>query len=117
MACDMLRGMSQRFVYEFADERANTIHFDYSPDGDEQLSTAIENGTPVIYANPSGLLTLAKLLVKMSVGPHSNGFHVHLRENFDADQVECLTVMYVHEETIAADADRSRVESQSTILE
>ena len=113
----MLGGVNQQFVYEFAEAKSNTIHFDYSDDGDEQLNTTVENGAPVLYLSRSGLLTLAKILIKMSLSTHSDGFHVHLHEHFDADAPECLTVMVVQQNQIASDPARSRVESESTITE
>jgi hypothetical protein len=74
--------VTQRLVYEFEEAQPNTINFEYSPNADERLSTVIENGCPIPYLNRSGLLTLAKLLIKMSLGPYTDGFHVHLSEDF-----------------------------------
>jgi hypothetical protein len=73
-------GLGPRIVYEFEEAQPNTINFGYSPNADEQLSTVIENGCPILYLSRSGLLTLAKLLIKMSLGPYTDGFHVHLRK-------------------------------------
>ena len=86
-----------QFAYQFDEPQKNRIHFDYSPDADEAVLTSVENGLPVLYLNRSGLLMLAKTLIRMSMGPYTDGFHVHLRRNFDADQPECLTIM-LHEQ-------------------
>ena len=108
--------MSQRFEYEFEEAQANCINFEYSPDEDEVFQVSHENGSMVVCLNRSALLTLAKLLIKMSLGPYTNGFHVHLNTDFDADQPECLTVMLSDQQTDASRNGRSRVESSSTIL-
>jgi hypothetical protein len=89
----ILKGVSKQFTYEFDETSPNTIHFDYSPEADERLRTAFECGSPSLYLNRSGLLTLAKILIKMSMGPYTNGFHVHLHEDLNADHPECLTIM------------------------
>jgi hypothetical protein len=85
--------MPQRFEYVFEELKHNHITFDYAPDEDEVLEVVAENGNPILYLNRSGLLTLAKLLVKMSLGPYTNGFHIHLNGNFNADEPESLTAM------------------------
>jgi len=82
----------QHFEYEFDESKPNRIQFDYSPDADEQFSTALENGVPFLYLDRSGMLTLAKIL-KMSMGPYTHLFHVHLHKHFDAERSECLTVI------------------------
>jgi hypothetical protein len=86
-----------QFAYEFDEPQKNLIHFDYSPDAGEAFATSVEAGVPVLYLNRSGLLTLAKTLIRMSMGPYTDGFHVHLQRNFDADQPECLTIT-LHEQ-------------------
>lgn len=81
------------FNFEFEDERTNHITFEYSPDGDEQLDTLVEKGLPILYANRPALLSLAKLFAKMALGDYTDGFHVHLRKDFDADQPDRSIVM------------------------
>jgi hypothetical protein len=83
----------ESFTFEFQEEKPNRITFDYSPEADEQLDSAVENGVPIVYANRSALLTLAKLFIKMAKGPYSDGFHIHLRKDLDADEGERLIVM------------------------
>jgi hypothetical protein len=85
--------MTQTIAFEFEQEKPNHITFEYSPEADERLDTVIENGEPIVYLNRSGLTTLAKILLKMSLGRYSDGFHVHLYKDFNARERECLTIM------------------------
>lgn len=84
--------MPQKFEYEFEELKNNHITFEYGPDGDEALQVTTVNGTPMICLNRSGMLALAKFLIKMGIGPYSDGFQVHLYSDFDADKPECLIV-------------------------
>jgi hypothetical protein len=81
------------FNFEFEDERRNHITFDYSPEDDEELDTLVEHGVPVLSANRPALLSLAKLFVRMALGEYSDGFHVHLRKDLNADEEDRLIVM------------------------
>jgi hypothetical protein len=89
--------MSQKFEYEFEELKHNHITFDYGPDDDEVLNVVSVDGTPMLCMNRSGMLALAKLLIKMGLGPYSDGFHVHLYSNFNAGQPECLIVGLIDE--------------------
>lgn len=88
------------FNFEFEEERPNHITFEYSPDGDEELDTLVENGVPILYANRPALLTLAKLFVKMALGEYKDGFHLHLRKDLNADEQDRLIVMLHSLETV-----------------
>jgi len=48
-----------------------------------------------VYANRAGMLTLAKLLIQLSLGEYKNGFHIHLRADFtdDAAKPDVLTIL------------------------
>jgi hypothetical protein len=81
------------FSFEFEEDRPNQITFDYGPAADEELDTAVENGVPIIQANRSALLSLAKLFIKMALGDYTDGFHVHLRKDLNADEGDRLIVM------------------------
>jgi len=83
----------RHFAYDFEQETANRISFDYSPKGDEKIDTAVENGLPVLYLNRPAMITLARTLIKMATGSYQAGFHVHLRKDFNADLREVLTVI------------------------
>jgi hypothetical protein len=83
----------RRFVYEYKVDETNSITIDYSPEGDDTIETSIENGIPFLYLNRLGMITLARILIKMATGDHQEGFHVHLRKHFNADLPECLTVL------------------------
>lgn len=84
--------MKSRFAYEFEQDAANEISLEYSPKGDDKIDTAIQDGTPLLYLNRPGMITLARILIKMATGDYKEGFHVHLRKNFDADLKDSLIV-------------------------
>lgn len=86
--------MKRRFEFEFEDQsQAGTISFDYSDSDDERLSVLIEEGVSVLYANRAALLVLAKTLIKMATCQYTDGFHVHLNEDLDAEKPERLRVI------------------------
>jgi hypothetical protein len=85
--------MNKKFEYVFTDESPRTISFDYDEKSEEKMSVVVENGTCVIYANQFALLTLAKVLVKMGLCGYQKGFHIHIGEDFDVDNPECLRVI------------------------
>ena len=71
----------------------NRISFEYDDSVEEDFRVSSEDGVAVVYANRTALLTLAKAFVKMALCDYSDGFHVHLRKNFDADESEVLRVI------------------------
>lgn len=94
--------MKKRFEYQFEpDAQKDSITFEYSQDADEKLDTLIENGAPILYLNRPGMLTLAKMLIKMATGSYSEQFHVHLHKDFNADEPEKLTVMLYPDDVAA----------------
>ena len=110
--------MKKQFQFEFEEERQNRITFEYSPEADEKLDTLIENGVPILYLNRSGMITLAKILIKMAMGPYDDGFHVHLSKNLNADLPDRLTVMlHQPQDTISGpSAGRAERKRSTTIL-
>jgi hypothetical protein len=81
------------FKFEFEEEKPNHITFDYSPEGDEELDSVVENGVPILSANRPALISLAKTFIKMAMGEYGDGFHVHLRKDLNADEPDRLIVM------------------------
>ena len=80
-----------KFEFEFDDlSSENRMVFDYDDDIEEEMRIIIEHGSPVIYANRQAYLTLAKAFIKLALGNYSNDFHLHLRQNFDADDDEAI---------------------------
>jgi hypothetical protein len=91
--------MKKVFHFEFEDESAaesgskhDGITYEYSVAENERLRIEMVNGVPFIFANGSGMLMLAKILVKIALGKYKNGFHVHLHQDFNADSPEVLGV-------------------------
>jgi hypothetical protein len=82
--------MKRTFTYEFEDDGHNRITYEYSPEEDERLEVLIQDGQCFVAANRSGLLTLARILIKMAYGNYDSGFHVHLRKDFDGEKEEIL---------------------------
>jgi hypothetical protein len=89
----MRAAMSKQFTYEYEDDSKNRITFDYSPEADERMDTSVENGVLFLYLNRSAMITLAKTLIKVANGPYSDGFHVHLHKDLNADEPERLVVL------------------------
>jgi len=81
------------FIFEFDDNSPKSISYEVCET--ERLQTTVENGVPFVIANRDGMLVLAKLLIKLSMGNYGNGFHMHLRGDFsdDAGQPDVLTLM------------------------
>lgn len=83
--------MKNKFEFEFDDYSSeNRIKFDFDQEIDEEMKIIIENKIPVLYANKQAYLALAKAFIKLAFGEYSNGFHFHLRQNFDADEQEAI---------------------------
>ena len=87
------------FHFEFDDESAaasgsrhDKITYEYSAEEDERFRVEMIDGTPFIFANSAGLLTLAKILIKIGTSEYKDGFHVHLSQDFNADCPEALAV-------------------------
>lgn len=85
------------FTFTIPQNDANQITFDYDEEAREQLDSQIEDSRPVVFMNREGMVTMAKLLLKMAHGSYSDGFHVHLRQNFNADEPEVLTIVLLND--------------------
>jgi hypothetical protein len=83
----------KQFLYEYEQDVRNRLTFDYSPEADEKLKTSANGNESVLYLNRPGMLTLARTLIKIAEGDYQAGFHIHLRQDFNADLPECLTVI------------------------
>lgn len=84
---------TKTFSYQFEDHSPRSIKYEVCET--ERLSTSVEGGVPFLYANREGMLTLARLLVQMSLGEYADGFHLHLRPDFsdDAGKHDVLTIV------------------------
>jgi hypothetical protein len=85
--------MTKQFSFTYNDDSKDRITFEYSPQADEKLHTSVENGIPFLYLNRPGMITLAKMLIKIANGAYSDGFHVHLHQDFNANEPERLAVL------------------------
>jgi hypothetical protein len=86
--------VKEKFEFEFEDTSSkNTITFEYDNEVEEKMSVVLENDVPVIYVNRQALLFLAKTFIKIALGKYSNGFHIHLAQDFDADQPEAIRIV------------------------
>ena len=71
-----------KFEYEFEDlSENNKLRIDYS-ENTPNIKCEIIDGVPYLFANKDGLMTVAKMLIKMSLCDYPNGFHIHLGTNF-----------------------------------
>ncbi len=86
--------MKKTFKYEFEDEsKQATISYEYDEEVEEQLSVKIENECTVIYGNKPAFLLLAKTFSKLAMGDYEEGFHLHINNDFDADDIEALRIV------------------------
>src|SRR5262249_50421544 len=86
--------MAQKsFKFDFEDRSPKSIA--YECEGTEHLRTSIEAGVPFVFANRAGMLALAKLLIKLSMGEYKQGFHIHVRSDFSGDAAlpDALTIL------------------------
>jgi hypothetical protein len=89
--------MNNKFEFEFEDESLeNSISFEYSESIDEILSVSIDDsGMTTIYGNREAFMVLAKTFAKLALGNYKEGFHFHLREDFDGDKKDIISVTLV----------------------
>lgn len=84
--------MKKTFVFEFEEDKPNSLSYEVSLEEDERLESLVENGTPILYMNRSAMLTMAKVLIKIAHGNHAEQFHVHLKRDF-GEGPDALTIM------------------------
>lgn len=101
------------FNFEFAEEKPNHITFDYDPNADEELDTAIEDDVPILYANRPALISLAKAFIKMAMGDYTDGFHIHLRKDLNADWPDRLIVM-LHSRSASSSKEHESSQNDKT---
>jgi len=82
----------RRFEFEFDDLGPANLTYDMTGAPVELLTTAIEDGFPVLYANRGACRLLAEIFAKLALGSHHDGFHLHLHEDFDPDKSEVLRI-------------------------
>ena len=76
----------KQFEYRFVDESSGRkLTFEYGSADDELLRFGQENGEIFLFANRSGCLALAKILIKLALSGYQPGYHVHVGEDFSAD--------------------------------
>ena len=82
----------KNYSFEFDTERRNRLTFEYSPDADERLDMNVQAGIPCLLLNRSAMITLAQTVIKFAHGAFTDGFHVHLQKDINADAPERLTI-------------------------
>jgi hypothetical protein len=87
------------FTFTIPENERNRITFDYDDAAREQFDVRAEGDQIYLFANSEGMITLAKLLLKIAHGTYSKGFHVHLRKDFNADNPEVLMVGLTEDRT------------------
>jgi hypothetical protein len=80
------------FTFTIPENELNRITFDYDEEAREQFDVRADGDQIYLFANSEGMITLAKLLLKIAHGSYNKGFHVHLRKDFNADSPDVLTV-------------------------
>ncbi len=86
--------MKKQFLFEFEESQPNSLGYECSLEENERLDTLVEEGgVPILYLNRPAMVTLAKLLIRMSQGSFAEQFHVHIHKHFNADEPQRLTIM------------------------
>lgn len=88
---DISIGQSFQHAME-VESRKKQVVFEYAERANERLRIESEKGIPYIVANRAGLLALAKLLITIGAAYRSEGFDLHLRQDFDGAQPEVLRI-------------------------
>jgi hypothetical protein len=89
--------VAKTHLVEFSDGSAKAtgaqsdgISISYS--GDELLRRFEVSGIPFIHGNSAGLVKLGEILIQIGLSEYKNGFHLHFREDFDADKDEIIII-------------------------
>jgi hypothetical protein len=81
------------FQYEFEQNSHNSISYEFSLEEDEKMDLLMLEGTPFLHLNRSGMLMLARILIKMAHGDYDDGFHLHLKKDFNVDLPERFVIV------------------------
>ena len=86
--------MSKRLHFEcdFDDLGPKRITYQMSGPPTETACTTVEDGTPVLYLNKGSCKLLAEIFAKLALGSYADGFHLHLKKNFDPDELVKLLI-------------------------
>jgi len=74
-----------------ASEDEDTIVYEIV--GEPKGGTEIEKGVPAIYVNRAAARFLARVFAQLAEGQFTDGFHLHLGENFDPEAMETLRIV------------------------
>ena len=100
----------KQFEFCFVDESSSRkLTFEYGSDDDELLRFGQENGEIFLFANRSGCLALAKILIKLALSGYQSGYHVHVGEDFSANGL-CLGLLSEDNRIDAGETDSRKDE-------
>lgn len=86
--------MKRAFTYEFEDTSPKSIRLDYAGSEGETLKVGVSpDGGVTITVDPGAALVLARAFAQLATCGYPHGFHLHLREDFDADKPEIATLV------------------------
>ena len=88
---DVTLGQAFQYAVEKLAHRRQVV-FECSDGSNEQLRVENVEGVPSIIANKAGILALARLLITLGAAGHSEGFRLHVRQDFDGDRQEVLRI-------------------------
>jgi hypothetical protein len=88
---DVTAGQAFQFAVE-KELRKKQVTFEYLENANEHLRVEVIDDLPYIVANQAGMLALAKLLITIGAGCNWEGFHLHLRQDFNGDREEVLRI-------------------------
>jgi len=87
--------VKKTFSYEYEQgPDPRRFSFEYSLDEDETLDVSTSNGMLFLSLNSAGLLTLAKIFIRLADETYStDGYHIHLNQDFNADLPEKIVIV------------------------
>ena len=80
-----------KIVLEFEELGPDVIALDEEPG--QKGGIELDGNVPVLYVNRKSCRFFARLFAQLEQGQFSEGFHVHLGENFDPEAPEILRVI------------------------
>ena len=84
----------KKFYYDFEDESPGQLSYQCTPTEKEKIDLEIVDGQAYLFGNKEGLINLAKICIKLSLGNYPDGLHLHINKNFieEEDEVLCIGV-------------------------
>ena len=81
-----------QFERDFEDQGPSRLTYEIASPDRANATVATEDGEAVLYLNEEACKVFAEIFAKLALGTYTQGFHLHVRENFDFDRAEILRI-------------------------